>query len=282
MDPSVADAGMSESRLEAFTLERFPKTDWSGEDKPVAIVDGQVIPLSDDDGPLRGSAAWVVGVNDRTFPALCARLRVASLAFYEMRVSDLGPLAALDGVRELGITWNTKVVDLEPLRSLRGLELLVLQDIPKVRSIDPIGELEHLDSLDFSGGIWNRNRAESLEPIGRLQSLQELVLTNLAVASDGLRPLARCGSLRRLRLSNQFATEDYAYLAARLPDVECDMLAPFVPLGQAIGGNDIMVVGKRKPFLNASRDADRLARYVRDFERLQTGFADQATKSTDP
>ena len=151
---------MSGSRLEAFALERFPKTDWSGDDKPVAIVDGQVIPLSRDVGPLRGSVAWVVGVDDRTFPALCARLRVASLAFYEMRVSDLGPLA------------------------------------------------------------------------------------------------------------------DYAYLAARLPQVECDMFAPFVPLGQAIGGSDVMVVGKRKPFLNASRDADRLARYVRDFERLQSGFAE--------
>jgi hypothetical protein len=266
---------MSGSRLDVFTLERFPKTDWSGEDKPVAIVDGQVIPVSRDVGPLRGSVAWVVGVDDRTFPALCARLQAASLAFYEMRVSDLGPLAGLDGIRELGITWNTKVVDLEPLRSLRDLELLVLQDIPKVRSIDAIGELEHLVALDFSGGIWNRNRAQSLEPIGRLGSLQELVLTNLAVASDGLRPLARCRSLRRLSLSNQFATEDYAYLAARLPQVECEMFAPFVPLGQAIGGNDVMVVGKRKPFLNASKDADRLARYVRDFERLQSGFAEQ-------
>lgn len=173
----------------------------------------------------------------------------------------------------------SKVTDLEPLRYLDRLELLSLEDIPKVRSIEPVAHLSRLVALDFSGGMWNKNRAETLEPIGRLPVLEELYLTNLRVDSGGLRPLARCRALRRLRLSNQFPTEDYAYLAAKLPVVECEMFAPCLPMGYKIGDKDVMVVGKRKPFLNATADAERMARYARDFERMKAAFIDEAEDS---
>jgi lysophospholipase L1-like esterase len=37
----------------------------------------------------------------------------------------------------------------------------------------------------------------------------------------------------------------------------------------SIGGNDVMVVGSRKPFLNSSKDAARIQRYVDEFQNLQ-------------
>jgi hypothetical protein len=43
---------------------------------------------------------------------------------------------------------------------------------------------------------------------------------------------------------------------------------------------DTMVVGRRKPFLDATKDAARIARYVADFERLQAGFRAEIERAT--
>ena len=156
---------------------------------------------------------------------------------------------------------------------MSDLRTLSLEDTPKVRDLDPIGRLSGLRAFQYSGGIWNKNVANSLAPIGRLAHLEELRLNNLKVLDGGLRPLAACSALRRLDVSNQFETADYAYLSVALPAVECDMFAPYVPLGGELGDNDMMVVGSGKPFLHSRRDAERLRRYEEAFRALQGRFA---------
>jgi hypothetical protein len=94
------------------------------------------------------------------------------------------------------------------------------------------------------------------------------------VLADGLRPLAHIRTLRRLELSNQFDTEDYAYLSVHLPQATCDKFAPFVRLPQPFeDGRDVMVVGRRKPFLSSQIDAAKLRRYDERFSELRRQFA---------
>ena len=263
---------MGRARVKALMEMRFPEVEWSGEEKPVLIVDGRLVRLPDVGAGMRGEAAYAVGWNERTFPTLCRHLRVLRLQLYELRVADLGPLTQLRGLRELAITWDTKVTSLDPLAELADLEVLVLEDLPKVRSIEPLRSLTKLVALDYSGGIWNRSRALTLEPLADLPLLEELWLTNMRVDEGGLRPLAGCPSLRRLQVSNRFETADYAYLAAKRPDIECDHFAPWIAVG--VAGADRMVVGRRKPFLDSRKDGERITRYEQEFERLKQEFAD--------
>lgn len=267
---------MGPENIRSLLQSRAQGVDWSGEDKPIAIVDGRLCRVREMDSVEEGSSGYVVGVNDKTFPIACEYLRVETLHFYEMRVSDLTPLAQHLWLRRLAITWNTKVTSINPIGELGGLEVLVLEDTPKVRSLDPIARLHDLVALDYSGGICNKNRAESLDPVGQLQKLEELMLTNLRIDTGGLRPIAKCSRLKHLTVSNQFPTADYAYLSARLPEVDCDMLTPWVRLGQALEGKDIMVVGRRKPFLSSVEDRDRIEKYERQFEKLRTEFLREA------
>jgi hypothetical protein len=167
------------------------------------------------------------------------------------------------------VRWNTRARDIEALGGLSSLQGLVLEDTPKIRDLAPLARLRGLSSIEFSGGIWNRNTASSLEPLAQLTSLRDLTLLNLRVESGGLRPLARCRSLETLELSNQFATEDYAYLSVHLPNARCPHFAPYIRLKQPVDGKDIMVVGRRKPFLNSRRDQKRLERYASAFAKLQ-------------
>lgn len=262
------------SALETLRISGRHEPSWADNDLPVVLVDGKVHRIADIDTCLEGTAAYVVTINDKLMPKLCQSVRTQSIYFMEMRVKDLSPLAQLEGLSHLAIHWNTKAHDLAFLEHLTSLETLILDDTPKLNDLTPIGHLRQLSALAFSGGIWNKNRAGTLAPVGTLQHLRELELINVRIDAGGLRPLADCQSLRSLAVSNQFATEDYAYLSVRLPNVQCEHFAPYISLGRnAINGKDVMVVGKRKPFLHSDTDAKRLSGYVAKFRELQRQFA---------
>jgi hypothetical protein len=252
----------------------WPDVRWGGVDKPIVLLDGALHRLSEITGHLAGRAAYVVGIRQKHFEALCARLDVQAIQFYEMRVDDLGALARIDSLRHLAIRWNTKLVDIAPLRPLT-LTTLILEDTPHVRDLAPLSALAGLRHVEFCGGVWNRNTAASLAPLATLPRLEDLALTNLKVESHGLRPLARCRALQHLRVSNQFPTEEYAYLSAKLPHTECHLFAPYLKLQHPIDDKDVMVVGRRKPLLNSRKDAERLARYELAFWNLQRDFLAQ-------
>ena len=250
----------------------FQDVEWGPDDKPVLIADGRVYRIDDLDEPLEPKAAYVVRVVQKSFEKLCRFLRPGILHFYEMRVGDISPLAGLHSLQQLAIRWNTKLADISPLSYPRELKILVLENTPKVVDLIPIADCVALRALEYSGGIWNKNSAASLTPLANLPVLEDLILTNLRVQADGLKPLAGCKRLKRLEVSNQFETEDYAFLSVALPDLECSMLAPYVRLNQAIDGKDIMVVGSRKPFLNSRDDLVRIKMYEEDFCKLKARF----------
>ena len=255
--------------LDALTAVRLQDVRWGEGDRPLVVADGRLIHVAGMREVVHARDAYVVGVNQAMFEIVTRFLRPVRVVFYEMRVDDLSSLSRLGDLEALGISWNTKLTSLESIGDLASLTTLSIDDTPKVRDLGPIARLSGLRALGYSGGIWNKNTADSLEPITTLEALEELRLTNLKVVDGGLRSLARCAALRRLSVSNQFPTADYAYLSVALPDTECDMFAPYVSAGPAFGDSGVMVVGSGKPFLDAAKDAPRLARYAEAFRDLQ-------------
>jgi hypothetical protein len=269
----MGDTGWIDRLLEA----RFLDVRWDPADKPVLVANGRSYPIATLAEPVATDLAYVVGIRDRELLTLARWLRASAVHFYEMRVTDLAPLAGIDGLAHLAIEWNTKVHDLSPIGAFTALETLVLLATPKVRSLVPLETLARLRAFECSGGIWTRNDVDSLEPLSGLP-LEDVRLTHLHVAVEGLRPLAQVKTLRRLRLSNQFPTEDYAYLSVHLPDAACDRFAPFMPLDPPLDGKDVMVTGSRKPFLSSQADRAQLRRYVDAFEALRRQYAAAATR----
>jgi hypothetical protein len=271
-------------RLEHPSLRsnRWPDTKWTAADKPVLIVDGALYRIRSLSQAVSGHAAYAVGVTDRELPALGSSLDVEFLHLYELRAANLAPLSAIPRLRHLKVEWNTKLTQLDAIGALAHLETLILVDTPKVRDLSPLRALSALSALEYSGGIWNKQHAMSLDPLASLPTLEELTLTNLRVDAGGLRPLAGCKSLKTLTLSNQFDTEDYAYLSVALPDVQCASFQPWVR-ASLTNGLDTMITGRRKPFLNSATDAPRIAAYEDAFRKLQAQFAsDPALPRTRP
>ncbi|SPH24326.1 hypothetical protein DEA8626_03377 [Defluviimonas aquaemixtae] len=236
---------------------------------PKVFLDGHELDLAACKGPIEGERALILGAHGKNLHDLLARVTVDTLGICDSRAEDFSGLARLSGLRRLDIRYVTRLTDISCLRGLKHLETLVFYEPGKLTDISPIAALENLTAFEFSGGISAVARADSLAPIGALKRLEMLRLLNLRVTDGGLRPLAGCESLACLDVSNQFETADYAYLSVMLPDTECALFRPYTDLECKIGDSDVMVTGLRKPFLNAKRDAARLARYVEAFELLR-------------
>lgn len=244
----------------------------ASEDRPKLHIDGQRVDLGGT-GKLSGLAARLCSVNAKTFGPIAERLDVERLSIVEMRGGELGALKC-PKLTHLSITWATKLSDIGAISRFKQLKFLELTDTPKVRDLTPVAALQKLRALIFQGGMWNKNRAVSLAPISELAGLEVLMLLNLAVDDGGLRPLGRMKRLKSLFLSNQFETSDYAYLSVHLPKTTSDQFAAYQKLGNNRQYGDVMVTGKRKPFLHSrdAKDQARLAKYETAFEKLRAEF----------
>ena len=216
-------------------------------------------------------AMWAGDINHAQFARIVTLIDPLYLMFDGLRVAELSPLGRLSRLQALEVRWNTKVSDISFLERLTGLRLLALSHCPRVQELGPIAALGDLEVLELSGGMWSTFRPDTLKPLAELDKLWGLSLTNIRVADESLAPVAQLKSLRKLELSNQFPTEEYARLSVALPQVECTHFVPYfeVNFGK---GRQVMVTGKGKPVLTLPRDQARLDGYVERFRAAQTRF----------
>jgi len=242
------------------------------------ILDGRQIRLKELSGPVKGKVAYVGGIHRKSFARFCALIAAERMDFYEMRVDDLSALRCARGLCHLAIRWNTKLQDAAPLAKLK-LRTLILEQTPRLRDLTPVGRIRELEYFEFAGGWSSANVANSLAPLAQLPKLTRMSLVNVRVKNGGLVPLSRCRKLQKLEVSNQFPTEEYAFLSVRLPKTRCRKFSVWVKSG-ATGKDDVMIVGSRKPFLNSKLDREKIKRYEREFDRLRSRFA--SDKSLQP
>lgn len=267
---------MDVSELEYLKGNPFKEVKWGAEDRPAIIIDGKLFSIADlKQSRIKGQRAYIVGAKNKNFEQICTGIEVRTLFFYNMQVEDISPLNQINGLEHLSIHWNTKIKSLEDLK-LNSLKSLLLTDTPKISSLEPLSSLKLLEVFEFSGGIWNQNRANTLNPIIGLNELHDLTLTNVKIDDDSLQPIVKCQKLKTLSLSNQFPTEEYAYIKAKRPDIECNQLKAYIELNQEIDDKNVMVIGRRKPFLNKETDAEKLSSYVKKFDKLVQTFASES------
>jgi len=259
------------------------KHKWGKSDKPILILDDSFHRIQEIDNDLDGVAAYIIGLNEKYADRVGNHLSAEYIQFYEMRIADLSFLKSIDKLLHLAIRWNTKINDVSFVLNHKDLQSLVLNDTPKIIDLDPISSLNKLKIFEYSGGIWNKNTVRSLEPVTKCNSLEFLDLTHIKILEDGLRPLANMKSLKKLRLSNAYPTEEFAYLSVHLagtdcnlPNTDCSLFHPYNILKRPIEDKDVMITGSRKPLLNSEKDKAKIEKYAREFEKMREKFIDQS------
>ena len=215
---------------------------------------------------------WIYTVNQKEFNTILSLVNPKMLHIYEMRVEDLSIISSLKDVEILALEWNTKAQSLWEFSNNTSLKSLSIKDFSKLSDIRPVKYSEGLELLDLSGGDSNSLRLKNLDPLKQLKNLKFLGLSNIRVEDESLEPITELKGLQELEISNQFPTEEYAKLSVALPNTKCDKFKAYVYLSSPIGNEDVMVVGKRKPFLNSKVDVKRLQKYEQQFEGFQENY----------
>jgi hypothetical protein len=206
------------------------------------------------------AACFAASINQKQFDRLAHCIDVEFLQFKGLTANDLALLHNQKRLRGLLIHHAPKLISLE---KIPALDVLSINTCLKIADLSPLAG-RNLRSFSIEGGYSRQALINSLDPIARINGLEELRLVSLRVIEGGLKPLAELSELKTLQVSRQFPFEDYAYLKARLPNVNCDYLKPHFPIGL----EHIQVVGHRMPKLHLQNDAIRIKEYEDRFWKL--------------
>lgn len=123
-------------------------------------------------------------------------------------LSDLMPLARLTGLQDVHLCGCSALVDITPLAGLTGLRRLVLMDCTAVVDITPLAGLTGLQTLEITSHPW----LADLTMLAGLSGLRALNLSGCSALAD-LLPLAELTGLRNLDLRYCSALDDLTPLA---------------------------------------------------------------------
>lgn len=215
---------------------------------------------------------WIYTVNQNEFNTILSLVNPKMLFIYELRAKDLSIIGSLKDMEVLALEWNTKAENLWDISNNTSLKSLSISDFSKLNDISLLEKGISLELLDLSGGVWNSLNLSTLHPLRYLKNLKYLGLSNIRVRDESLEPIAELKGLMELEISNQFPTEEYARLSISLPNTKCDYFQPYISLKNPIDEKDVMVIGKRKPFLNTKVDTKRLQKYEEQFKVFQEKY----------
>lgn len=215
-------------------------------------------------------------VTQELLEAVCAMPGLEGLYLDWSGITTLRPLTGMANLAHFHLGSAPSAEDLDTLATLPRLvdleicnvkaagDLRFLQDLPQLRALMLAGDSNSIKSLKIG----------TLAPLAALQDLERLTLMTVLVDDGLLSPLAGLPRLKHLRLPNKFPMEEFARLAGRRPDIQCDSFEPTAGpvswLACKVCHRKSMhqLIGKGKPWLCEHCDAARLAKHIADFKAI--------------
>jgi len=273
----IDSAPLPPSNLKELTVARAKNPIWRV-DLMLRDIGGGRLAVRDLDAISRQPEATVLrvsGLDQATFETLVEQHgpQFTAIQFWKCpRVQDFSPLESLPDLALVSIYWNqrtSKLWNLAKTPNLRGLEF---EDFSRLRDLEDLRNAVAIEELSFGDKVWVKASVASLEPVGAVKAIRRLSFALRKVDDGRIQPLAHLTKLERLDCpSNLFTTEQLAWLRAHLSDtVESRVLAPVQQFDKP--DRDVLVMGKRKPFLNSQADARKLQRYVDDYWKMVARF----------
>jgi hypothetical protein len=264
---------------------------WAGDAQPswfLDLVQPQIgggtfdtAQLSEIEARPAATAVRISGLDQAAFERLVSRhgKQFTAIEFWKCpRIEDLTPLEDLSGLHMVSFYWNQRATRLWNLSCTPHLTALRVEDFIHFHQLDDLIGGHSLKELVLGDAVWSKTTFETLEPLGTLTGLLSLSLLPKRIDDGRIQPLGSLTNLESLRLPfNLFTTEQIAWLRARLPEtVESEALNALLTLTTPLEDDgkprDVLLIGKRKPFLNSELDAARIRKHVSRFDQLVTSF----------
>jgi hypothetical protein len=235
-------------------------------------------------------ALRISGLDQATFERLVARYgpQFSAIEFWKCpRIADLSPLEDLPDLQLVAFYWNQCATRLWNLSRNPRLTGLCFEDFTRLHDLRDLEAGIALKELQFGDAVWSTSVFESLGPLAALGGLRSLNFNAKRIGDGRIEPLGGLTRLQALRFPpRQFTTRQVAWLRARLPtSLESAALTPVVQFERPFKldgkDKDVLLVGKRKPFLNSVTDEVRIRKHVNEFWQMVGDFQRDPTLKPD-
>lgn len=214
---------------------------------------------------------WVYSVNQKQLDLILQLVNPKMLSICGVRAEDLSSFELVNKIEVLELESVTRAERLWDLSATPSLKALSIAKAPKLTDLSALETETALELFDLSGGGAKDLTLPNLLPLRSLKHLKYLGLSNIRVLDESLDPIAGLNDLQELGLSNQFPTEEFAKLSVLLPTVKCNKFKAYLDIAP-MGNEDVMIIGKRKPFLNSKTHKERLEKYEQEFRAFQEKY----------
>ena len=191
------------------------------------------------------------------------------LSFFKCQlIQDFSPLEDLDNLEEISLYWNIRADKLWDFNKNASLRTISISDAKKM-TLNPelLKTSNVLETVCFSGSIFNNYPMESLECFAGMPALKHLWLNNIRLNNKSLDALKSMPALERFDFdAGMFTTEEIAWIVAKYPDLSGKCLCAYNKEDAFL--NDVRVCGFRKPGLDLPQHQKRLDKYIAQFNAL--------------
>ena len=191
------------------------------------------------------------------------------LSFFKCQlIQDFSPLEDLENLEEVSLYWNIRADKLWDFSRNVSLRSIGISDAKKM-TLNPelLKTSNVLETVCFSGSIFNNYPMESLDCFAGMPALKHLWLNNIRLNSKSLDALNSMPALERFDFdAGMLTTEEIAWIVAKYPNLSGKCLCAYNKEDAML--NDIRVCGFRKPGLDLPQHQKRLDKYVAQFNAL--------------
>ena len=220
---------------------------------------------------------WFVSrVPQELFDAACTLTNLEDLDISWSGIRSLEAIAGMKNLRHFRLGQSGAVESVQPIAQLKALEWLCVESVTKDTSLEAYGALTSLIGLRITGNESKPLVALSLSPLATLTNLRWLHLGAIRSLDGSLAPLAFLQKLDYLGLPNFFAFEEFARLAAKLPNTSSDRLSPYARYHRSVSPcrnckthGLVATNGKGGKWLCPNCDVETLAKHIVKFRLAQ-------------
>ena len=191
------------------------------------------------------------------------------LSFFKCQlIQDFSPLEDLEHLEEVDLYWNIRADKLWNFSKNRSLKTISISDAKKL-TLKPelLKTSSVLETVCFSGSIFNNYPMESLDCFAGMPALKHLWLNNIRLNDKSLEALKAMTALERFDFdAGMLTTEEIAWIVAIYPALIGKCLCAYNMEDALL--NDVRVCGFRKPGLDLPEQQKRLDKYIAQFNAL--------------
>jgi len=196
--------------------------------------------------------------------------RLRYVSFWKNKsIEDLSILGQYPNLEYVHFFLNQKTEKLWDMSGNTRLSGLRLENFSRLSSLDGVQTAPHLKHLAFGDAIWSTHILNDIQALYGTH-LESFHFYAKKIEHIDILEFTKMPDLQKLDFrTNLFSTEEIAMLMAKAPHLSGYALRPLITFERRSDDeNDVLIVGKRKPFLNSQKDCERIKKYEKKFYQL--------------